>query len=118
MPSSRNKTLFITDAVLDRYLPECIELKASQNDIKPLLNQTIIGDSFEVLKKMPAESVDLIVTDPPYNLEKNFNAKRFKKMDDASYITWLDIWVKEAQRILKNTGSMYVWCDWKSSAAV
>lgn len=118
MPSLRNKTLFITDAVLDRYLPECIELKASQNDIKPLLNQTIIGDSFEVLKKMPAESVDLIVTDPPYNLEKNFNAKRFKKMDDASYITWLEMWVKEAQRILKNTGSIYVCCDWKSSAAV
>ena len=118
MPSSRNKTLFITDAVLDRYLPECIELKASQNDIKPLLNQTIIGDSFEVLKKMPAESVDLIVTDPPYNLEKNFNAKRFKKMDDASYIAWLEMWVKEAQRILKNTGSIYVCCDWKSSAAV
>ncbi|MBR1915754.1 MAG: site-specific DNA-methyltransferase [Alphaproteobacteria bacterium] len=118
MPSLRNKTLFITDAVLDRYLPECIELKASQNDIKPLLNQTIIGDSFEVLKKMPAESVDLIVTDPPYNLEKNFNARRFKKMDDASYIAWLEMWVKEAQRILKNTGSIYVCCDWKSSAAV
>ena len=36
-----------------------------------MINQIILGDCFEVLSKMDKNSVDLILTDPPYNISKN-----------------------------------------------
>lgn len=33
------------------------------------INKIICGDSLEVMKSMPSESIDLVVTSPPYNLK-------------------------------------------------
>ena len=38
-----------------------------------MINQIILGDCFEVLSKMDKNSVDLILTDPPYNISKSSN---------------------------------------------
>ena len=116
--STRNKTLFITDKLKKQYLPKCIKVEKKQKNISKIKNKTIVGNSFDVLKRLPDNSVDLVVTDPPYNIEKKFNQESFKKMDDASYGKWLDSWLKELKRILKSNGSIYVCCDWSSSAAV
>ena len=35
------------------------------------LNKIICGDSLEVMKSMPSESVDIVVTSPPYNLKNS-----------------------------------------------
>lgn len=58
------------------------------------------GDALEILKQIPDESVDLIVTDPPYNSER-FSWD--KKTDE-----WQLKWLKEAKRVLKKGGSIYV----------
>ncbi len=116
--SPKNKTLYITKDIVNLYIPKCIEIKEKIKNINDVKNKTIIGNSFEVLKKMPTNSVDLIVTDPPYNIEKRFNQESFKKMEDDDYCKWLDLWLKELKRILKFTGSIYVCCDWSSSPLV
>jgi len=63
------------------------------------------GDSIEWLKNMEDESVDLIFADPPYNIKKadwdNFESQE-------KYIAWSLKWIKEAARVLKNTGSLYI----------
>lgn len=116
--SPKNKTLYITDNLIKSYATKCLKIENKIKNIETIKNKTIIGSSFEILKMIPTDSVDLVVTDPPYNIEKKFNQESFKRMIDADYIKWLDIWIKELRRILKNTGSIYICCDWNSSPLV
>lgn len=73
-------------------------------------------DCLEGLKEIPDNSVDLIVTDPPYML--NQYSASGKKLDpwadwcNASF--WYATWFNEARRVLKNTGAMWVCLNWRS----
>jgi len=70
-------------------------------------NYFITGDAIEELKKLPDGSVDLICTDPPYNLGKDYgNNIDWKQWHEYEKFT-LD-WLTESKRVLKNTGSIYV----------
>ena len=61
-------------------------------------------DCLNVLKNIPTNSIDLVVTDPPYNIKK---AKwdTWKTVQD--YIEFLGSVFLELQRVLKETGSLY-----------
>jgi site-specific DNA-methyltransferase (adenine-specific) len=67
--------------------------------------QLFRGDSVAWLATLPAESVDLVFADPPYNLNKaawdNFE-------NQEQYITWSLKWIEPAARALKPSGSMYI----------
>jgi site-specific DNA-methyltransferase (adenine-specific) len=75
---------------------------------KRIGNQKIIlGDAISEMKKLPKNSVDLIVTDPPYNLGKDYgNSSDNLEFDE--YIAWTKSWLAEADRILKDNGTIYV----------
>ena len=67
----------------------------------------ICGDAAEEMKKLPDKSVDLIATDPPYNLNKNYG----NNQDNLNFHQYLDFtrhWLSEATRVLKDTGSIYI----------
>ena len=62
----------------------------------------IIADCCDLLSKLPDESVQLIVCDPPYNI-------MLAEWDHhENYIEWADAWLKEAERVLLPTGSMVI----------
>lgn len=63
------------------------------------------GDSIEWLKSLGDETVDLIFADPPYNINKA-DWDKFESQED--YIKWSMAWIKEASRILKDKGSLYI----------
>ena len=44
--------------------------------LKNYLNRVVVGDCIEKMNKLPAESVDLIFADPPYNLQLNGELER------------------------------------------
>ncbi|EFM0317497.1 adenine-specific DNA-methyltransferase [Escherichia coli] len=70
--------------------------------------KTIIhGDALAELKKIPAESVDLIFADPPYNIGKNFDGLIEAWKEDL-FIDWLFEVIAECHRVLKKQGSMYI----------
>lgn len=70
-------------------------------------NYFINGDAREELKKIPNDSIDLICTDPPYNLGKNYgNNIDWKQWHEYEKFT-LD-WLTESKRILKGDGSIYI----------
>jgi site-specific DNA-methyltransferase (adenine-specific) len=75
-------------------------------------------DVFDVLPKLPDRSVDLMFADPPYNLTKSFNERRFQETSLAEYEEWLDSWLALTVHILKPTASVYICGDWRSSAAI
>lgn len=70
-------------------------------------NYIYIGDCIELLKKLPAKSVDLIIADPPYFKIKGEFDFKWKTVEE--YIEWNKTWIKECNRILKGTGSFYLW---------
>src|SRR5579875_3051454 len=70
-------------------------------------NALVCGDSLEVMKTIADETVDLLVSDPPYNLGKDYGTSLDRK-DWLSYEEFTRAWLDEAVRILKPSGSIYV----------
>ena len=68
------------------------------------------GDCLDILPTLPDNSVDLIVTDPPYFKVKNLEWDRqWKKPTD--FLEWLDIVLSEFHRLLKPNGSLYLFAS-------
>jgi DNA modification methylase len=96
-----------------------------QNDLP--IDTIINGECIETMRNLPDACVDLIIADPPYNLSKggdwkwdnsvslagmggNWN-KVMQTWDDytlESYFAFTYVWLQEAKRILKPTGSMWI----------
>lgn len=62
-------------------------------------------DAIKFLKKLEPHSVDLIFADPPYNIKK---AEWDTFANQKEYISWSLEWIKEANRVLRPTGSLYI----------
>jgi site-specific DNA-methyltransferase (adenine-specific) len=63
------------------------------------------GDAITWLKSLPENSIDLILADPPYNIKKA-NWDNFETQE--IYIEWSMQWIKEAARIIKPSGSLFI----------
>lgn len=61
-----------------------------------------VADCLEVLRKIPSDSIQLIICDPPYNI---MLADWDNHMD---YIGWASQWLAEAERVLAPTGSIAI----------
>lgn len=113
----RNRTLELTRDEAQNYKKRLLfpdDLK-KLNDEK---NQVICGDTFKILKILPAASFDLLFADPPYNLTKDFGAEKFRETSLDDYENWLDSWLKNCLPLLKSTASIYICGDWRSSSAI
>ena len=74
--------------------------------------EIIIGDAIKELRGLDTASVDLIVADPPYNLGKDYgNNHDVKGFQD--YLTFSREWLSEAQRIMKPSGTIYVFMGFR-----
>ena len=65
-----------------------IDFKKENPTFEQMMNKVIWGDCFEVLKKIPDKSVDLVLTDPPYGVGMEYdkfddNKQNLKKLIDA-----------------------------------
>jgi len=66
-----------------------------------------LADCVEVLKQLPPQSVDVIVTSPPYNIGVRYN--RYQDTLTASqYLEWTGTWLAAAARVLKEDGSLFL----------
>lgn len=92
------------------------EQQGSEKELQPLTQgfqlqythphgQLYQGNSIDWLTSLDTESVDLVFADPPYNIKKadwdNFE-------NQEKYIEWSIQWIRQASRILKSTGSLYI----------
>lgn len=64
------------------------------------INQIICGDCVEVMKTFPDLSVDLVVTSPPYNLQKEYELWR----SESQYLSFVKTVLTEIYRVLKVAG--------------
>lgn len=69
------------------------------------LGKIICGDSKRVLKEVPDDSVDLLLTSPPYALQ---DKKAYGNPGPEQYIEWLLQFVPDFRRVIKPTGSIVI----------
>ena len=117
MKAERNKTIDLGIEEGRDYLERCLQVKKKAS-LDNILDKTINGDSFEVLSFLPEKFVDLLIVDPPYNLNKDFHGNKFKQLSDDSYGEYTESWILKVLPLLKESASIYVCCDWKSSSAI
>lgn len=67
------------------------------------LNKIYQGDSLELLKKLPDNYVDLVITSPPYSTLKTYIDDNGIPAND--YVDWFIPYCKEIERVIKPTGS-------------
>lgn len=113
----RNRTLTISDQEIETLTPHLVQLDTSTN-LENILDRTILGDTFASLEYLPAEFVDLMVVDPPYNLTKSFNGTAFRRASLTDYEDWIERWIANTVRLLKPDASIYICGDWQSSTAI
>ena len=81
------------------------------------------GDCISLMSDMPSQLVDLVITDPPFAI--NFTAKRsnynrtgdrvlngYNEVQGRDYQAFTTAWLSQATRVLKNSGSMYIFSGW------
>ena len=117
MKSKKNKTIDFSIEDGQAYLEKCITV-SSDVDLQTVLNKTILGNALDTVKYIPNNSVDLIIADPPYNLDKDFGGSKFKRMSYDEYEAYTEEWLLAILPLLKDTGSLYICCDWQSSGPI
>ena len=63
------------------------------------------GDSVKVIQQIPEKSVDLIITDPPYNRGLDYKVVTDRR---KRYYEWCRTWLAECSRVLADNGSFYL----------
>jgi modification methylase len=98
------------------------------------VNKIICGNSLEIMKEMPDECIDGVITSPPYNLNirktfgntENWKGKWNKSklqsegydvhndyMDEDKYIQWQQETLRECFRLIKNDGAIFYNHKWR-----
>ena len=81
-----------------------------------------LGDCLEVMKQLSDKSVDLVLTDPPYNIarENNFSTMGRAGIDFGEWDKGFDLfsYIDEVSRILKKDGSFVVFNAWRNLGAI
>ncbi|HNT75046.1 MAG TPA: site-specific DNA-methyltransferase [Anaerolineae bacterium] len=116
-PAPRNRTITLTEAEKAAYKTHLLQLNG-QTRLDTILDRTLCQDVFIVLPWLPEHFVDLLIADPPYNLDKAFGEQQFNQQSQADYAAWLESWLGPLRRTLKPTASLYVCGDWRASAAL
>lgn len=115
--SERNRTLIIKDEERE----ELRSMLLHRDDLRlcdDFVNKTIHADLMEAIHFIPDNFADLIIIDPPYNLEKTFGDLKFSTMDNDQYVRYLESWFPLVCRKLKSTGSLYMCGDWRCTSAL
>jgi hypothetical protein len=95
--------------------PDCDKLMNEDSNVTDLMESEAVynssqgasyqGDSRELLKQLPANSIDLIVTSPPFALQ---HKKEYGNEDQEGYNDWFMEFIPEVRRVLQPHGSFVV----------
>lgn len=74
------------------------------------INQIVCGDAYVVLQQLPNESIDCVVTSPPYWALRDYGVQGQIGLEQTfhEYLAKLHLIFDEIQRVLKNTGTCWV----------
>lgn len=82
-----------------------IKLAKSKPYYETKLGRAYLGDSINLLKQLPENSVSLVVTSPPFALRRK---KNYGNPDAEKYVEWFQPFAREVHRVLKDDGSFVI----------
>jgi len=83
----------------------------------PQENRIYHCDALTLLRALPDESVDCVVTDPPYGIGDVVSARRSpheRFSDVANNDRFFDAWLVDTYRVLKSDGAAYIFASWRN----
>ena len=112
----RNRTLTVNA----EEIPALEPIISAPDDLRDGFRDDLLvnGDLRDCLDRIPDEHFDLILLDPPYNLDKDFHGRKFSSMKPADYEEYLRSWFPAVCDKLKPAGSLYMCGDWKCSSSM
>lgn len=114
--AGRNRTLTLSETEKKRFSKKIL-IPEKPLSIRQFRDKIMCGDFLQIIDYLPDNFVDLLILDPPYNLDKNFNGSKFTAMSNTEYMQYLESWFPKLLRLLKPGASVYLCGDWKCSAA-
>ena len=99
---------------LNRYLSAIRSAEELSITIDTMEEGVFLADALDGLKRLPDESIDLILTAPPESPWRDIGAQG-ERMTIQEYYQWSNQWLMESRRVLKKTGSLYLLCGWRFS---
>ncbi|GAB1442334.1 hypothetical protein MASR2M39_11690 [Ignavibacteriales bacterium] len=120
MPSPRatkNKTITLNEEQIEKYSKKLIDLDAPVS-VDQILDKTINRNLFDIIKFLPDGFVDLLILDPPYNLDREFGSSKFRKLPVEEYSSYLRSWLPQMLRLLKPEATIYICGDFISSVSI
>lgn len=122
------KILKVTAITIKRYIAKDKILSVKFNGIRRIKGEDLVKildsknkhqynkwkntiqlmNCIEGIKKLPDNSIDLIIADPPYNIGKDFGNNHDKK-DLSEYIVWSKKWIDESIRVMKPSATMFIY---------
>jgi site-specific DNA-methyltransferase (adenine-specific) len=115
--AQRNRTVTLSRTEKEHYekIPTVVSGPMDKSD---LVDKIVNQDIFEALEFLPSGFVDLLILDPPYNLNKTFTSITFRKKSISKYAQWFEGVLIKLLPVLKDTASVYVCSEWYSSTAI
>ena len=98
---------------LNRYLPAVKTVEDIMLGSDKLSEGMFLSKCLDGLKKLPDESIDLIIANPLNQGQDFFELGNGKTLQD--YYQWNYAWLEESRRVLKNTGAVYLFTPWQYS---
>ena len=111
-PIQSNNGLSIDD--LNKYLPAINKIQDLSMTANEMRDGLFLGLAIDGIKKIPDDSIDIIITEPPESPLEDINNTK-KPITIQKYFEWNKNWLRESYRILKQTGAIYLICGWKHS---
>ncbi len=110
----RNRTLDLSAEEIEIYRKQLIH----QADLTDFQNKIICGDAFQILKKLPANSFDLLFAHLPYKLRNNSRQNSLNRTSLAADEAVLEAWPADCARLFKKAASVYICGDWRWASAI
>lgn len=74
-----------------------------------------IGNAIELIERIPSNSIDATILDPPFARAGGISCGSSSQLDDQFFELWWKKHCDELSRVIKNDGEGFVWCDWKTA---
>lgn len=87
------------------------------SELETLSDRVLNEDALAGLARIPDGAIDLVVSDPPYGLGKDYGNDS-DKLDPEAYLQWSQQWIDAIVPKLKPTGSLYVFLTWRYSPEI
>lgn len=75
-------------------------------------------DCLEGMKKLETRSFDALVTDPPFSYTGGISWGRSSVSSNQFFLFWWKAICKELVKLLKETASGFIWCDWRTASII